>query len=432
MDTAHAYGNGSIYRRSADGRWYGALDIGSLDGRRRRVTVSGRHRIETEVRLARLRRRLAAASPELGVGEFLHRWLTDILPGTVGSPNTYDNYAWAIESHLVPGLGRIALVDLEPGDVARFLHAKLASGLGVRSVARLRTVLGAALAHAVIAGLLSRNVARLTRSPRGPTRPGRALSLPQARALLEAARGSRFEAAVVLMVMLGLRPGETLGLRWSDVDLDASLVRITHTLGRGRHGHHLGPTKTPQSRRCLVLPGPVVAALRDRAVAQHAERAKAKARWVEHDFVFTTRHGGAVDHATLGEHLGLVCEAAGLDYWHAHSLRHSAVSLLSAAGLRLEDVADVMGHRSTRTTSAVYRHTVVSAIDAAVDPVEQLFGGPSDSPSEESPAENGLRNGLQHSLHARHCRLADERKPLPHKGFSVGRRGLEPLTPCAS
>lgn len=66
--------------------------------------------------------------------------------------------------------------------------------------------------------------------------------------------------------------------------------------------------------------------------------------------------------------------AAGLGHWHPHELRHSAVSLLSAAGVPIEEISDVMGHRSARTTGDVYRHAVAPVVNAAVTPMERLFG----------------------------------------------------------
>ena len=63
-----------------------------------------------------------------------------------------------------------------------------------------------------------------------------------------------------------------------------------------------------------------------------------------------------LDPANLRRGLRQVTESAGLGRWHPHELRHSAASLLSAAGLPLEEVADVLGHASTRVTSSVYRH----------------------------------------------------------------------------
>jgi integrase len=296
----------------------------------------------------------------------------------LGAPNTLANYRWAIEKHLVPGLGHLALVDLSPADIARFLQAKLAAGYAVRTVARLGTALSTALGDAVLHGFLERNPARLVRPLRGPTKAGRSLDLRQAKALLAKAHGERFEAAFVIMLALGLRPGETLALRWSDIDLEAGVLVVTHSLKRERHGLRLAGTKTPQSRRCLALPQPVIAALLGRQTNQQEERARAGTRWEENDLVFTTRLGRPVDHSALREHLSAVTQRAGLGHWHPHELRHSAVSLLSAAGVRLEDVADVMGHRSTRTTSAVYRHVVVPTINAAVAPVDSLFSASSD------------------------------------------------------
>ena len=67
-------------------------------------------------------------------------------------------------------------------------------------------------------------------------------------------------------------------------------------------------------------------------------------------------------------------ERAGLGRWHPHELRHSAASLLSAAGVPLEEVADVLGHASTRVTSATYRHRTTPTIAAAARPMQTLFG----------------------------------------------------------
>jgi hypothetical protein len=100
------------------------------------------------------------------------------------------------------------------------------------------------------------------------------------------------------------------------------------------------------------------------------------------------------------------------------------VSLLSAAGVRLEDVADVMGHRSTRTTSVVYRHVVVPTIKAAVAPVESLF-----SASLDDMAYNVAYDLAYTSPRPKE---AMETAAALTGTFAVGREGLEPPTPCAS
>ena len=155
---------------------------------------------------------------------------------------------------------------------------------------------------------VDRNVARLVRPPRGPIRHGRSLTLDAARQLLAAAVGHRFEAVYVLMLVLGLRPGEALGLRWSDVDLDRGTLTVTQALKRGRHGLRVGPLKTRQSRRRVGLPAPALTALQRRLNDHASERAGAANEWVDHDLVFTTRTGGPVDPPAVARHL-VPCQA---------------------------------------------------------------------------------------------------------------------------
>lgn len=94
--------------------------------------------------------------------------------------------------------------------------------------------------------------------------------------------------------------------------------------------------------------------------------------WQDLGLVFAARVGTPIDPSNLRRDLSRVTHKAGLGHWHPHELRHSAVSLLCAAGLRLEEVAEVMGHGSTRMTGDVYRH-VQPVVAAGSTPMEGLF-----------------------------------------------------------
>jgi integrase len=205
---------------------------------------------------------------------------------------------------------------------------------------------------------VARNVARLATTPAGPKRDSRSLSVDQARALLEAASGNRLHAAYVLMVMVGLRPSETLGLPWDNVDLDAGTIHVRQALKRGHRTRlELGELKTKGSRRSLAAPGPVVEALRAHRRRQLEERMAAGPAWVDLGLVFTTQIGTWAEPRNFLRMFHRVTEAAGIGRWHPHELRHSAVSLLSAAGVREED-----------------RHQVTPRIDAGKAAMEQMFG----------------------------------------------------------
>lgn len=106
------------------------------------------------------------------------------------------------------------------------------------------------------------------------------------------------------------------------------------------------------------------------------ERLKAGEAWEDTGLVFTTEIGTWVDPRNFRRAFSKVCTAAELgDGWHPHELRHSMISILSAAGVSEEDLADMAGHVTTRMTHQVYRHQVTPTIDAGKAAAERLFGG---------------------------------------------------------
>jgi integrase len=191
--------------------------------------------------------------------------------------------------------------------------------------------------------------------------------------LLAAAEGDRLAALYKTGLMLGLRPGELLGLFWIDVDLEAGVLRVTRTLKRERNELSIGEPKTAGSRRALTMPVPVLDALRLHRTQQGAEKLSAPA-WENDDLVFTTIIGTPLDPSNLRRGFARLTKDAGLGHWHPHELRHSAASILSAGGVPIEQIADILGHAGTRTTSAVYRHLIEPTVRGAAAPMNALFG----------------------------------------------------------
>jgi integrase len=95
--------------------------------------------------------------------------------------------------------------------------------------------------------------------------------------------------------------------------------------------------------------------------------------WADIPLVFTTPVGTPVDPSNLRKAFAALTRAAGIGHWTPYELRHSAVSLLSAAGVPLEHIADVTGHDGTRMTGQVYRHLIAPAVSVGVEPMERLF-----------------------------------------------------------
>lgn len=368
-------GEGSIFRTGD--RWVACVTLDVVGSRQVRRKRSARTQAEARELLRDLQRDAragVAGAKGATVAAFLDDWLEHVLPARNVSPATVANYTTAVRVHILPALGARKLDQLRPEHVDALLRSMVVAGKARGTIRVVRTILVLALGHAERRDLVHRNAARLSTLPPAPKRDSWSLTMEQARALINAAKGTGLEAVVVLMLGCALRPGEVCGLTWSAVDLDARRLSIVRALRREPGRLYLGDPKTKKSRRTLELPGPVVDALMAHGARQTAERVEAGELWEDHDLVFPSAVGTLWDPRNFRRAFDKVAIAAGLDGLHPHLLRHSAISLLSAAGVPLEAIADVAGHASTAMTEGVYRHPVAASVGAHVLAAESLFG----------------------------------------------------------
>ena len=97
--------------------------------------------------------------------------------------------------------------------------------------------------------------------------------------------------------------------------------------------------------------------------------------WHESQLVFTTEVGTLIDPNNFRRHFRRVTLAAGIGVWTPNELRHSAVSLLSATGVPIENISDLVGHDGIRMTAGVYKHVLAPVNNTAVAPMNDLFPG---------------------------------------------------------
>ena len=238
----------------------------------------------------------------LTLGEYLDHWLTDYLEPLVNQGkmehSTYIRDAGIVRNHIKPHLGRKKLKDLNRAEVRRLYNQK-AKELSPRSVDYVHATLQKALKQAFRDDLVPRNMAEGER-PRSSRRKkeAKALSPTQVRALLSAASGTRNESLYITAVHTGLRQGELLGLKWSDVDLDAGKLSVTRSLKVTANGLTFGAPKNQASHRSVPLNKSVVSAMRAHRLRQNEERLSAP-EWHDHDLVFPNRVGRPTDHNNL-------------------------------------------------------------------------------------------------------------------------------------
>jgi integrase len=270
----------------------------------------------------------------------------------------------------------VKLKDLNRAEVRRLYNQK-AKELSPRSVDYVHATLQKALKQAVRDDLVPRNVAEGER-PHSTRRKKEAKSLSptQVRALLCAASGTRYEALYVAAVHTGLRQGELLGLRWSDVDLEAGRLSVKRSLKVTADGQAFGAPKNQASRRSVPLNKTVVSALWAHKLRQYEERLSAP-EWHDHDLVFPNRVGRPTDHNNLyyREFKPLLKSAElGDQGFTFHSLRHTFATALLKRRQHPKIVQSLLGHASITQTMDTYSHLLEDIGGDAVDGLDDAFG----------------------------------------------------------
>jgi site-specific recombinase XerD len=150
-----------------------------------------------------------------------------------------------------------------------------------------------------------------------------------------------------------------------------------------------GDTKTRRSRRTLRLPAAAVEALTRHKMEQDRRKLAAGEAWPDHDLVFCSASGLPLDSANVRRAFRSVVRRAGLDdtAWTPRELRHSFVSILSDAGVPLEEIARLVGHRSTTVTEAVYRKQLRPVLTEGAEAMDRLFASGDVRPRPEADSE---------------------------------------------
>lgn len=349
------------------------------DGRGKRIVRTGSGKSETAAKRNLAKRvkeyedGLTPESQHYRVKDAITDWL-DHGQGDADD-NTVKRYRSLCKNHVLPQLGGRKLADLRAPEVETWLEGR-AEFLSASSLRITKWCLSRAVMRAMKYGLVNRNVVDLADMPRSdrPGRPSKSLTLEQSAEVLTLTHGRPMHCYIVVSILTGARTEELRDLRWSNVHLEADPphVEVWFSVRRGRK------TKTPKSKRTLALPELAVRRLREHKAAQAKIRLGAK-QWEDNDLVFPTRTGRAQDPNTALREFRRALKAVPSlrpEDWTPREMRHSFVSILSASGVTVEEIADLVGHKGTRTTELVYRHQLKPVIQTGTSVMDSVFPAP--------------------------------------------------------
>ena len=193
-------------------------------------------------------------------------------------------------------------------------------------------------------------------------------------ALLAATEQDRLGPLYAVALTAGLGQAELLGLRWTDVDLDAGLLTVRQTIQKVDGEWVVGPPRSATSRRTIPLVASAAAALKRQRARQAEERLRAGEVWdASWGLVFAALDGTSLDGGEATKALQRAQAKAGLPRTTFHQLRHGAATLLLAQGVPLATIRDILGHSTITLTANTYAHVLPELRREAAAAMDRVF-----------------------------------------------------------
>lgn len=331
---------------------------------RKRVWHRG---IADELTAKRLETRLEAARDQgvsvsqsaITVEKYLEDWLRDYA-GHLPGKQTATTYGVNLRVHIIPFLGRKRLKDLTPKDVNDRIRA-IAGIRSEKTALNVYRVLSEAIAQAVRLEVINRNVCEKVQPPTPTPYRIKQRTLEDLEKVLLAADATQYGALARVCMWTGLRQGELLNLKWSDLDLDASLLYV----GEAKHG----------SSGALVLSEECVDMLRAHGIGEELKLQAFGPTYERAPWVFTNTVGRQMDAGGLKRTWRKIKKTSGVDM-RFHDLRHAHAALLIRAGVHAKVIQERLRHKQISTTMDIYGHLMPGLQEAAAQSISDALKHP--------------------------------------------------------
>lgn len=300
---------------------------------------------------------------KMTVGAWLQQWLDEAQHAV--ARKTLQRYREIVELHLVPALGAIALGKLQTAQIQAYCSQALATGrrdgaggLSAQTVVHHDRVLNVALKRARSLRLIGTNPVEDASRPKIKHREIEASESAESAALLTAAKATRMFPIIFLALGTGLRRGEVLGLRWSDVDLDRRTRTVAQSLEQTKAGLRFKTPKTKRSRRTIALSPSLVEVLLAHRARQAADRLALGMGRDPAGLVFTRIDGNPIQPDSVTKMFARIVLRAKIRAISFDGLRHAHATDLLRAGVHPKITSERLGHASIAITMDTYSQAI--------------------------------------------------------------------------
>jgi len=363
-----------------------SLGTDPATGKRKIATATVRGTLkEAEKEMRRLLRAVDTGEHvdpnRLTVREWLETWLDAIRQEV--APRTAERYGEIVNNYLTLALGNLALTKLAPVHILGAYNGWADSGrrdgkpggLSPRTRRHIHRILSSALVRAAGQQLIARNPCDgfKKRLPKVERREMAVLTAEQAQALLAGIRHTRVYWPTLIGLSTGMRRGEILALRWRNVDLDRSNLRVAESLEQTKAGLRYKAPKSEKAR-AITLPASAIDELRRLKREQAEELLKLGVRKAADTLLCARADGEAMQPRSLThEFTRLVARIEGIPRVRFHDLRHSHATQLLLAGVHPKVAQERLGHSTISVTLDLYSHVTATMQEDAAAKIDGAF-----------------------------------------------------------
>lgn len=363
MSRRRGNNEGTIFQ-DKDGVWWAQLPPDEHGRRPKRRAKTQR---EAREKLRELERERAQGvnltEKQPSVEQFAITWLENVVRRSVKA-STYDSYSYVLTKYVLPHIGSLRIDKLTTPRVQKLVNDLTDADYSPSTIRNAYIRLSALLDIAVSYRLVPYNVAKGVVLPKIGSGPQRALTIHEVRALLAALGEYRNTTAFHLLLGLGLRRGEVLGLRWADLDWEAKTIKVTQQVQVVAKKVIISSPKTEGSGRILPLTNGMITRLERKRAAQEAEREALGAEWKDHGLIFATENGTPTSPRNLNRTFDVARMRAALTGVRLHDLRHTFATLLGERGVAEGVIGALLGHVPSNITQHYARATQTAMREA--------------------------------------------------------------------
>jgi integrase len=293
---------------------------------------------------------------KIKLNEFLINWLDSVHRHNIAN-STFKRYMSLTKHHINPVLGDYELRKVTPRLINSLLAKMRDSGQSIRSQQQARAVLSIALTEAEFQNLIGENPIRKVKNPQGKSKEISPLTLEEVRRLLSTYKLTYLSARLHIALLCGLRQGESLGLRWQDLDLESGTLKVQTQIQLVNNLPEFTRLKTDRSYRTLILTDETITALRHHKKILDGWMLKKADEWKSLDLVFPQEDGSPRSPKTDYAEWQKALRLCGIAPKRLHDARHTAATLMYSQSVGIETISRALGHSSSAITSRLYVHS---------------------------------------------------------------------------